>query len=64
MTAANVWAWIENFKYKTLALQNKKVANEQWKYFPTNFIFKIKLQLKGYQLVMTGQMLSQILSRE
>ena len=29
MTGFNIWAWIENFKYQVLTLQNQKVANEK-----------------------------------
>ena len=31
-----------------LTLQNQNVADEKWKYFPINLIYKIKLQLKDY----------------
>ena len=39
---------IDDFKYQILTLQNQTVANEKYKYFPTNLIFEIKLQLKPY----------------
>ena len=29
MTASNVWAWIDDFKYQVLTLQNQKVAEEK-----------------------------------
>ena len=45
MTASNVWDWIEDFKDQILRIQNQKVADEKWKYFPINVIFNIKLQL-------------------
>ena len=48
ITACNVWAWKDNFKYQILTLQSQKVADEKYKFFPTIFICKIKLQLKSY----------------
>ena len=33
ITAFNVWAWIDNFKYQILTLQNQRVADEKLKHF-------------------------------
>ena len=40
---ASVWAWIDDFKSQIFTLQNQRVGDEKYKYFP-----KIRLRVNAY----------------